>query len=94
MTVTISDIQAPGITAILLHPSLSRHRSRSRDSSLSIDDLSAALDLTSSEIRDDKDLLKGVVRFGNINVSAIMCPRMDVTALDIQKGFHSNHAGG
>jgi len=64
-------------------------RSRNRDSSLNIDDLSAALDLTSSEIRDDRDLLKGVVRFGNISVSAIMCPRMDVTALDIQKGFHS-----
>lgn len=66
-----------------------RGRSRSRDSSLNIDDLSVALDLTSSEIRDDRDLLKGVVRFGNISVSAIMCPRMDVTALDIQRGFHS-----
>ncbi len=59
------------------------------ESNMSIDDLSAAIELTSSEIRDDKDLLKGVVRFGNINVSAIMCPRMDVTALDIKRGFHS-----
>jgi putative hemolysin len=56
---------------------------------LSIDDLSAALDLTSSGIKDDKDMLKGVVRFGNTNTSAIMCPRMDVTALDISKGFHA-----
>ncbi len=66
-----------------------KRRPRSRDAGLSIDDLSVALDLTSSEIKDDKDLLKGVVRFGNINVSAIMCPRMDVTALDISKGFHT-----
>ncbi len=66
-----------------------KKRSGSRDSGISIDDLSVAIDLTSSEIRDDKDLLKGVVRFGNINVSAIMCPRMDVTALDIKRGFHS-----
>lgn len=66
-----------------------RRRPKSRDAGLSIDDLSAALDLTSSEIKDDKDLLKGVVRFGNTNVSAIMCPRIDVTALDISKGFHA-----
>jgi len=66
-----------------------RHRPKSRDSGLSIDDLSAALDLTSAEINDDKDLLKGVVRFGNTSVSAIMCPRMDVTALDITRGFHT-----
>ena len=64
-------------------------RSGARDSNISIDDLSAAIELTSSEIRDDKDLLKGVVRFGNINVSAIMCPRIDVSALDIKRGFHS-----
>jgi putative hemolysin len=68
---------------------LTRRRSGSRNGSMSIDDLSVALELTSSEIREDKDLLKGVVRFGNINVSAIMCPRMDVTALDIRRGFHS-----
>lgn len=66
-----------------------KKRAGARDSNISIDDLSAAIELTSSEIRDDKDLLKGVVRFGNINVSAIMCPRMDVTALDIKRGFHS-----
>lgn len=66
-----------------------KKRSGSRDGGISIDDLSVAIDLTSSEIRDDKDLLKGVVRFGNINVSAIMCPRMDVSALDIKRGFHS-----
>ncbi len=66
-----------------------KKRSGSRDGNISIDDLSVAIELTSSEIRDDKDLLKGVVRFGNINVSAIMCPRMDVTALDIKRGFHS-----
>ena len=66
-----------------------KRRPRSRDASLSIDDLSAALDLTSTGIKDEKDILKGVVRFGNTNTSAIMCPRMDVTALDISKGFRT-----
>jgi len=66
-----------------------KRRTRPRDSSLNIQDLSAALDLTSSEIKDDKEILRGVVRFGNTNTSAIMCPRVDVTALDISKGFHA-----
>lgn len=35
-------------------------RQKLRDASLSINDLSVALDLTSSEIKDDKDLLKGL----------------------------------
>lgn len=56
---------------------------------MNINDLSVALELTSSGIKDDKDLLKGVVRFGNISVSAVMCPRIDVTALDLNRGFKS-----
>jgi putative hemolysin len=66
-----------------------KRKSKSRDSSLNISDLSVALELTSSGIKDDKDLLKGVVRFGNISVSAVMCPRIDVTALDMNRGFNS-----
>jgi gliding motility-associated protein GldE len=66
-----------------------KKRHKSRDSGMNINDLSVALDLTSAEIKDDKELLRGVVRFGNTSVSAIMCPRVDVTALDIERGFHS-----
>ena len=66
-----------------------KRRAKTRDSNLSINDLSDALELTSSEIKDDKEILKGIVRFGNISVSAVMCPRMDVTALDIRRGFNS-----
>ena len=38
---------------------------------------------------EDEKILKGIVNFGNINVSAIMCPRMDVTAVDIKSGFNT-----
>jgi putative hemolysin len=66
-----------------------KRRAKTRDSNISINDLSDAIELTSSEIKDDKEILKGIVRFGNISVSAVMCPRMDVTALDIRRGFNS-----
>ena len=54
-----------------------------------MDDLSDALELTSDEFQEEEKILKGIVKFGNINVSAIMCPRVDVTAIDIQSGFRS-----
>jgi gliding motility-associated protein GldE len=52
-----------------------------------MDDLSDALELASDELDEDEKILKGIVNFGNINVSAIMCSRTDVTAVDIKAGF-------
>lgn len=54
---------------------------------LSIKDLSHALDLTSGGLEEEGKILKGIVKFGNINVSAIMCSRVDVTAIDVKAGF-------
>jgi len=57
-------------------------------SNISMDDLSDALELASSDdLDDDEKILKGIVNFGNLNVSAIMCPRIDVTAIDINDTF-------
>jgi putative hemolysin len=67
--------------------SLVKKRSGGRRSNISMDDLSDALDLTSDDFNEDEKMLKGIVNFGNINVSAIMCPRMDVTAIDIKSAF-------
>lgn len=53
----------------------------------SMDDLSNALELTSDAIADDKDILKGIIEFGNIEVTDIMCPRVDVLAMDITTPF-------
>ena len=55
---------------------------------ISMDDLSDALELASSDdLDEDEKILKGIVNFGNLNVSAIMCPRIDVTAIDISDNF-------
>ena len=45
------------------------------------------LNLHQTEFNEDEKILKGIVNFGNINVSAIMCPSIDVTAFDIKTGF-------
>ena len=66
-----------------------KKRSGAQRTSVSKGGLSDALEMASDDIDEDEKLLKGIVNFGNINVNAIMCPRIDVTALDIKSGFDS-----
>jgi len=48
---------------------------------ISMDVLSDALDLTKHGITEDKKILEGIVKFGNINVSEIMKPRVDIVGI-------------
>lgn len=41
----------------------------------------------SAELMEKDTIIKGIANFGNTSVSAIMCPRIDVTAVDIKWGF-------
>lgn len=50
---------------------------------ISMDEISDALDLTSGVVTDEKKMLEGIVKFSNLDVSEIMKPRMDVTAVAI-----------
>ncbi len=80
-------ILKPVTSLLILSSSFVKKRSMSGNSNISMDDLSDALELTSDNSDEDEKILKGIVNFGNINVSAIMCPRLDVTAIDIKSGF-------
>ncbi len=55
---------------------------------LSMDDLSTALQLTSDEIEEDKEILEGIIKFGNISVVEIMTARVDVMDINIQSDFN------
>lgn len=77
----------PVTSLLTLSSAFVKRRTAPRRSKISMDDLSDALELTSDELNEDEKILKGIVNFGNLNVSAIMCPRMDVTAVEIQSGF-------
>lgn len=54
---------------------------------ISMQDISKALDITSSSITEDKELLKGIADFGNIDVNEIMNPRVDIVAVEIKTDF-------
>jgi len=58
-------------------------------SSFSVDQLSQALELTSSEgtSQDEQKILEGIVSFGNTDTKQVMSPRIDVFALEIDETF-------
>ena len=85
--VVLEKIFKPITTLLILSSSFVKKRTGTRRSNISMDDLSDALELASDNINEDEKILKGIVNFGNINVNAIMCPRIDVTAVDIKLGF-------
>ncbi len=57
--------------------------------SISVDELSQALDLTSDEDipEEDHKILKGIVKFGNTDVKQIMQSRTHVTAFENKVGY-------
>ncbi|MGM0496326.1 MAG: gliding motility-associated protein GldE [Bacteroidota bacterium] len=54
---------------------------------ITIDELSDALNLTSKEIQEDENILRGIIKFGNITAKEIMKSRVDVFAVDINTDF-------
>ncbi len=56
---------------------------------ITMDELSRALDLTENAHTNSEDhkLLKGIVTFGNMDITRIMKPKMDIIAVDFQTGF-------
>lgn len=57
---------------------------------ISIEDLNKALELTVSEDtpKEEKDILKGIVNFGQLTVKQVMRSRIDITAFDVEMDFH------
>lgn len=56
---------------------------------ISVNQLSQALELTSSDDTTDEEqkILEGIVSFGNTDTSQVMSPRIDVFALEIEESF-------
>lgn len=72
------------LTGILKLSTVSQTTSQSQISS---DDLSDAIEFASNKLTDEDHLLKGIVKFGNINVSEIIKPRVDVVAIEYNQLF-------
>lgn len=54
---------------------------------ISMDELSQALELTSDTEEDEKDMLEGIIKFGNIQVADIMRSRVDIVSVEIKSSY-------
>lgn len=64
-------------------------RIKKKGHSISVDELSHALELTSDENQTEEDhrILEGIVKFGNTEVKQVMTSRVDTVSIDINKDF-------
>jgi len=54
---------------------------------ITINDLSQAFEITSDEISEDKEILEGIIKFGDISAASAMTARVDVIAIDYTATF-------
>ena len=70
--------------SIFLHEKLGKQKSN-----ISVDQLSQALGLTSTEdtTSEEQKILEGIVSFGNTDTKQVMSPRIDIFALEMEETF-------
>jgi gliding motility-associated protein GldE len=56
-------------------------------SNISVNELSHALELTGENIKEDKDILVGIINFGSVTAAEAMTPRTNVVDIDIHTDF-------
>jgi gliding motility-associated protein GldE len=88
----MSDYVLRPVSWLLLNLSkLVEKRIEQRGYDVSSEDLEEAIDIAtedSEEGEEAKEILKGIVHFGQVTVTQIMRPRMDIAAIDHSLGFH------
>ncbi|MCK3682926.1 gliding motility-associated protein GldE [Maribellus sp. YY47] len=85
---TLAKLFRPLNALLIYSTGFVNRRLQKHHKNLSMDDISQALELTSEhELSEEKDILEGIVKFGNKDVSEIMKPRVDVVAIDIKTEF-------
>jgi len=60
---------------------------RKHKNDLSIEELSQAIELASDELKDDKEMLEGIVQSSNLEVKEILTSRVDVFAIEYSYKF-------
>ncbi len=76
------------ISSLLIKSTSFINRRFQKKQNLSIDDLSEALDIAGGEIEEDQKILRGIVKFGNIEVKEILKSRVNVVAFELATRFN------
>lgn len=77
------------LSSVLIHSSVVAEKMITKENRvLSVDELEQALELTDkNEIKDEKSMLQGIIRFGDEMACDVMTSRQDVVALDIKCSY-------
>ncbi len=79
----------PVNSVLIYSTSFVNNRVQKQTQNISVNELSQALELTlEHEHAEDKEILEGIVKFGNKNVVEIMRSRVDVEALDLKDSYN------
>ncbi len=79
----------PLIIMLVKSTSLIKKRLAGKGRNISIDELSDALELSADGAIEDERILKGITKFGNLDVEEVMTPRVDVFAVEIRTPFRT-----
>ena len=82
--VILDKLFQPLIFILVRSTGLVNRRLAKKGQNISMEDLSEALDLATDVVENEKEMLEGIVRFSNLEVSEIMKPRTDVVTVDIE----------
>ncbi|MDR3218265.1 MAG: gliding motility-associated protein GldE [Dysgonamonadaceae bacterium] len=83
----ILKLSKPFSSVLLSSTKFVNHIERRKASDVSVDELSKALELTSNELTEEKEMLEGIIGLYNKTAVEIMTSRMDVADLDIKTNF-------
>lgn len=84
----LSKVLYPFALLLVKSSSIVEHRMEHHGhGNLSMDELSRAVELTEIATEEEKDILEGITKFGNRQVSDIMHSRLDIVDIDINANF-------
>ncbi|WP_339737721.1 gliding motility-associated protein GldE [uncultured Sunxiuqinia sp.] len=87
--IVLERIFRPVNSVLIYSTSFVKRRFQKQTQNISVNELSQALELTlEHEHNEDKEILEGIVKFGNKNVVEIMRSRVDVEALDLKDSYN------
>lgn len=87
--VVLSRLFRPLSVVLMSSTALTRRVVQPENHVLSVDDLEQALELTDKEdIKEEQNMLEGIVRFGEETAKEVMTSRQDIVSLDFKSSFH------
>lgn len=84
---TLEKVLSPFVALLVKSSAIMNTDKVKTRNNISMDELSQALELTSDTEDDEKDMLEGIIKFGNIQVADIMRSRVDIVSVEIKSSY-------